>query len=148
MYFAYSVLLGLGLVIMLPYWLFRMRRGKYTDGLSERLGKVPTRLGRQDQRPAIWIHAVSVGEVLAVKELILAMRSPFPDHRIFVSTTTNTGQRLARQHFGEENVFYFPLDFAFAVRPYLDRLRPQLVVLAETEFWPNFLRLAHRYGAQ
>ena len=67
---------------------------------------------------------------------------------MLISTTTSTGQKLAAQRFGPENVFYFPLDFAFAIRPYLDALRPELVVVAETEFWPNFLRLAQRSGAR
>ena len=72
----------------------------------------------------------------------------FPRHRVLVSTTTDTGQELARKRFGEENVFYFPMDFAFAIRPYMRALRPELVVLVETEFWPNFLRLAHASGAK
>jgi 3-deoxy-D-manno-octulosonic-acid transferase len=65
-----------------------------------------------------------------------------------MSTTTDTGQSLARKRFGDQNVFYFPMDFAFAIRPYLQTLRPELVVLAETEFWPNFLRLAHANAAR
>jgi 3-deoxy-D-manno-octulosonic-acid transferase len=76
------------------------------------------------------------------------MRREWPDRRIVVSTTTATGQKLARERFGEENVFYFPLDFAFSVRRYLRALRPELVVVAETEFWPNFLRLAKGAGAR
>ncbi len=72
----------------------------------------------------------------------------FPQHRVVVSTTTDTGQELARKRFGADNVFYFPMDFAFAIRPYLQALQPELVVLAETEFWPNFLRLAHASGAR
>ena len=96
----------------------------------------------------IWVHAVSVGEVLAVGGLVEEMRRSFPGFRVLISTTTNTGQELARKRFGEENVFYFPLDFAFAVRPYLQALKPELVVLAETEFWPNFLHLAHASGAR
>ncbi len=76
------------------------------------------------------------------------MRRSFPQHRVLISTTTDTGQKLARKRFGEENVFYFPLDFAFAIRPYLQALQPELVVLAETEFWPNFLRLARASGAR
>src|SRR5258708_12331913 len=66
-----------------------------------------------------------------------------PGYRVLVSTTADTGQELARKRFGEDNVFYFPMDFAFAIRPYLRILQPELVVLAETEFWPNFLRQAH-----
>jgi 3-deoxy-D-manno-octulosonic-acid transferase len=76
------------------------------------------------------------------------MRQAFPQHRIVVSTTTDTGQDLARKRFGEENVFYFPMDFAFAIRPYLRTLKPELVILAETEFWPNFLRLVWFSGAR
>src|SRR5204862_7284626 len=87
--------------------------------------------------------AVSVGEVLAVNGLIEQLRTQFADNRVVVSTTTDTGQKLARQRFGEQNVFFFPLDFAFAIRPYLKTLKPRLVIMAETEFWPNFLRLAH-----
>jgi 3-deoxy-D-manno-octulosonic-acid transferase len=94
------------------------------------------------------MHAVSVGEVLAVSGLVEEMRRSFPRHRVLVSTTTATGQELARKRFGEANVFYFPLDFAFAIRPYLQALKPELVVLAETEFWPKFLHLAHGSGAR
>jgi 3-deoxy-D-manno-octulosonic-acid transferase len=93
------------------------------------------------------VHAVSVGEVLAVAGLVDELRRS-SSHRIFVSTTTDTGQELARKQFGEANVFYFPMDFGFAIRAYLRALRPEMVVIAETEFWPNFIRLAHASGAR
>jgi 3-deoxy-D-manno-octulosonic-acid transferase len=83
-----------------------------------------------------------------VSALIDKMRCRFPRHKIFITTTTDTAQELAQKRFGEENVFYFPLDFAFAIRPYLSALHPGLVVIAETEFWPNFLRLARASGAR
>jgi len=89
-----------------------------------------------------------VGEVLAVTELVQTLQQQWPRARIMVSTTTDTGQMLAGHRFGEKNVFYFPLDFAFAIRPYLRALQPDLVIIAETEFWPNFLRLAHASGAR
>jgi 3-deoxy-D-manno-octulosonic-acid transferase len=151
-YFLYSLLLAAGTLLSLPYFLFQMlRHGKYRAGLMERLGQVPPRLGAGyaagSSPEVIWVHAVSVGEVLAVSGLVAEMRRQFPQHRIFVSTTTDTGQSLARKRFGEESVFYFPMDFAFAIRPYLRVLRPRLVVIAETEFWPNFLRLAQDSGA-
>jgi 3-deoxy-D-manno-octulosonic-acid transferase len=148
--FLYSVALAVGMLASLPYWLFQMaRHGKYRKGLAERLGRLPSRLQLPEQQePVIWVHAVSVGEVLAVAGLVEALRRRFPQHRIFVSTTTDTGQALARQRFGEANVFYFPMDFAFAIRPYLRALHPQMVVIAETEFWPNFMRLAHTRGAR
>jgi 3-deoxy-D-manno-octulosonic-acid transferase len=148
MYLLYSALLAAGLLVSLPYWIFGKRRhGKYREGFGERLGKVPSRLQTRST-PAIWVHAVSVGEVLAVSELVQQLRRRFPEYRVVVSTTTATGQKLATKHFGEDGVFYFPLDFAFAIRPYLSVLRPRLVVLAETEFWPNFLRLAHASDAR
>lgn len=134
----------------LPYWLFQMvRHGKYRNGLSERMGRVPSRLKLPGtHEPVIWVHAVSVGEVLAAAGLVQKLRQRLPQHRIFVSTTTDTGQALARRRFGEESVFYFPMDFAFAIRPYLRALRPVMVVVAETEFWPNFMRLAHASNAR
>jgi 3-deoxy-D-manno-octulosonic-acid transferase len=152
-YLLYSLALAVGMLLSLPYWLYQiLRHGKYRSGLAERLGAVPARLANDraasPARRVIWVHAVSLGEVLAVSGLVEQMRRSFPQHRVLISTTTDTGQELARKRFGEENVFYFPMDFAFAVRPYLRVLRPELVVLAETEFWPNFLRLAHAGGAR
>jgi len=144
----YSTLLATVLLLGLPYWLFEMlRHSKYRHGLRERLGAVPERIRSSSQR-SIWVHAVSVGEVLAVSELVRELRSRFPEHRVVVSTTTDTGQRLAAVRFGAENVFYFPIDFQFSMRRYFLALRPDLVVIAETEFWPNFLRLARAYGAR
>src|SRR5947208_2747177 len=149
MYLVYSALLGVVLVLGLPYWLFRtVRHSKRHIGLAERLGKVPDRLARHQSRPAIWVHAVSVGELIAVSDLITELTRRFPAYRVMVSTTTAAGQTLARTRFGRNSVFYFPLDFKFAIRPYLQILRPELIVIAETEFWPNFLRLAHQSGAR
>jgi len=149
MYAFYSALLALFLVLTLPYWLLQMmRHGKYRAGLRQRFGGVPPALAGRSEKPAIWVHAVSVGEVVASSAVVEALRQKFPSHRVLVSTTTSSGQKLAARRFGAENVFYFPLDFAFAIRPYLDALRPELVVVAETEFWPNFLRLAKRGGAR
>jgi len=149
MYALYSALVAFFLVLTLPYWLLQMlRHGKYRAGLRQRFGAVPAALIGRGEKPAIWVHAVSVGEVVASSAVVEALRQKFPSHRVLISTTTSTGQKLAAQRFGAENVFYFPLDFAFAIRPYLDALRPELVVIAETEFWPNFIRLAKRGGAR
>lgn len=149
MYALYSALLAFFLVLTLPYWLLQMmRHGKYRAGLRQRFGAVPPVLAGHGEKPAIWVHAVSVGEVVASSAVVTLLREKFPSHRVLISTTTSTGQKLAARQFGAENVFYFPLDFAFAVRPYLDALHPELVVVAETEFWPNFFRLAKRSGAR
>jgi 3-deoxy-D-manno-octulosonic-acid transferase len=149
MYALYSALLGLFLLVTLPYWLLQMmRHGKYRAGLRQRLGGVPSSLAGRQEKRTIWVHAVSVGEVVASSAVIEALQRKFPNHRVVVSTTTDTGQKLAAHRFGTENVFHFPLDFAFAIRPYLAALRPELVVVAETEFWPNFLALAKRSAAR
>jgi 3-deoxy-D-manno-octulosonic-acid transferase len=144
-YFAYSVLLTLALVLSAPWWLLEMlRHGKYRAGLGERLGAVPERLKGRHLRDTIWIHAVSVGEVLAVSRVVEELRVRQPEWRVVISTTTDTGQKLARERFGESNVFYFPLDLGWATRPYLRALRPKLIVLVESEFWPNLLHMARR----
>ena len=146
-YFAYNLLLALALLLSSPGWLLEMlRHGKYRSGLGERLGIVPERLRTGTSSEAIWIHAVSVGEVLAVTSIVDELKSRLPGWRIVVSTTTDTGQKLAQQRFGQNNVLYVPLDLAFAVHAYLKALRPRLLVLAESEFWPNLLHEAHRAG--
>ena len=148
MYFIYSLALAIWAILSAPVWLVQgLRHGKYLGSLGQRLGKVPPHLRRNLQQ-VIWLHAVSVGEVLAVSGLVHELRNRLPNGRVLVSTTTDTGQQLARKRFGEENVFYFPLDFAFAIKPFLRVLQPELVILAETEFWPNFLRLAHKSSSR
>ena len=149
MYALYSALFAFFLLLTLPYWLLQMlRHGKYRAGLRQRLGAVLPAIRAGRGKPTIWVHTVSVGEVVASAAVINELREKFPTYRVLISTTTSTGQKLAAQRFGAENVFYFPLDFAFAVRPYLDALQPKLVVVAETEFWPNFLRLVRDSGAR
>ncbi len=147
MYVFYSLLLACAALLSLPWWAIQMLRlGKYRSGLAERLGLVPARLN--DAQPgSIWVHAVSVGEVLAVSQLISDLQRQHSDRQIFISTTTATGQKLARQRFGENRVFFMPLDFGFAVRRYLNALKPQVIVIAETEFWPNLLHLARKRQA-
>ena len=105
-YFLYSLLLAAGMLLSLPYWLYQvLRHGKYRSGLAERLGRVPARLtsavSGQHAKRVIWVHAVSVGEVTAVSGLVEEMRRGFPQHRVVVTTTTDTGQELARARFGE-----------------------------------------------
>lgn len=128
------------LLVSAPYWLLRMATaGKYREGLPQRLGRVPCALRNAvKDKPVIWVHAVSVGEILAAGRLIQTLREQ-SGCTVVVSTTTRTGQALARERFGADSVFYFPLDFAFAVRPYLRALQPRMVVLLETEFWPRML---------
>ena len=138
--FFYNLALVAALVAGAPWWLWRMATTqKYREGLGERLGSVPDRLKTAGEKPVIWLHAVSVGEVLAVSRLVQEMEAAFAGYRIFISTTTRTGQALARERFGADCVFYCPLDLPWAVHAYLNAVRPRMLILAETEFWPNLL---------
>ena len=135
----YNLALLAGLLVSLPWWLFRMATTqKYREGLLERLGFVPHLKGRADRR-LIWLHAVSVGEVLAVSRLVTELDGALTGFQLVISTTTRTGQALARERFGADRVFYCPLDLPWAVSAYLKALKPAMLVLAETEFWPNLL---------
>src|SRR5215469_13261846 len=146
--FFYNVALLAALVAGAPWWLWRMATTqKYREGIKERLGWVRAGLSVPEPRNRlIWLHAVSVGEVLAVSRLVGELDRTFPRHRILISTTTRTGQALARERFGAGRVFYCPLDLPWAVRAYLNRLQPELLILAETEFWPNLLQGCFRRG--
>jgi len=148
--FLYSCAWFLALLITSPWWVWKVAStDKYRAGLRERLGGVPERLfAAGDGRPVLWVHAVSVGEVIAVTGLVGELRSRAAGFRVVVSTTTRTGQTLARERFGAGDVFYFPVDFAFAVRAYLRVLRPRLLILAETEFWPRTLFECERCGVE
>jgi 3-deoxy-D-manno-octulosonic-acid transferase len=142
----YSLLLAVGLAVCSPWWLARIVR--YRDGMSQRLGQVPAELraiatGRQ----VVWIHAVSVGEVLAATRLVAELEEALgAGWVVVVSTTTATGQALAKERFGTERVFFYPLDFAWAVRAYLRALQPKLLVLMESELWPRMLVECGRAG--
>ncbi len=148
--FFYNLVLLVALVAGAPWWLWRMATTrKYREGLPARLGRVPGRLTPRSAASggrAIWLHAVSVGEVLAVTRLVRALDVILPDHALVISTTTRTGQALARERFDANRVFYCPLDLPWAVRAYLNALRPSILVLVETEFWPNLLSGCFRRG--
>jgi 3-deoxy-D-manno-octulosonic-acid transferase len=131
----YRVVLRLGLLLLSPYFLLRSRR--YWPTLADRFG----RLKLPRLRNSIWVHAVSVGEIKAVEKLLARIREEFPDGPLVVSTTTPTGQQLAREKAGIiDHAFYFPFDLPRPVARALDRVQPRLVVIAETEIWPTFLR--------
>ncbi len=160
----YSLLLTVTLVLGSPYWLFRMATtGRYRAGLLGRLGVVPAELRAQvaamrverrgggGLRPLMWIHAVSVGEVLAAARLVEEFRGGVfhrerPGTVFAISTTTEAGQRLAAERLPGCAVFYFPLDFRFATRRYLKVLAPQMVLLVESELWPRLITECAKAG--
>ena len=135
MRFLYSFLYTCAFVIALPYFLIvGLIRGKYLSTVWQRFGNIP----QSSDRPSIWIHAVSVGELLASKTLIKDLRSMFPEIPLFVSTTTITGQKLAKQIL-PDSAFFFPFDWSWTVRKVFRRIQPGLAIVLETEIWPNFL---------
>lgn len=147
MYFLYSLALTLLFVALLPYFLYQaVRRGKYSGSFKQRMGLLP-KSAASDGRKTVWVHTVSVGEFLAARPLIERLRSVLPGARIVVSTTTLTGQRLAQsQSILFDASFYFPFDWAFAVRRAIACVQPAAVIILETELWPNFLRECRRRG--
>jgi 3-deoxy-D-manno-octulosonic-acid transferase len=138
---AYLVLLGMASPLLVHR---ALRRGKYRAGWRQKLwGLLPVRLS---QRTCVWLHAVSVGEVLLLRTIIDGLRRRFPNVEIWLSTTTHTGHAVARDKYPDCRIVYFPLDFTWAVRQALARVRPDLVGFAELELWPNFVRQAHALG--
>ncbi len=135
----------LALLLAAPWLLYKsLTTGKYRQGMLRKLlGLVPV---RGADRPCVWFHAVSVGEVLLLRQVIARFRQRHPDWECVISTTTNTGFDLARTTYPDLCVFYYPLDFSWAVSRALRRVRPALVVLAELELWPNFIAAAKRFG--
>ena len=145
MYFLYSFLFGLALLVMLPVYFIKLRiMRKESLHLLERLGfRVPV---RKTNRPFLWIHAVSVGEVLSLQNLVREIKTGHPEWEIGFSTITNSGFQVASSKLQDvDRLFFVPFDFGWAVRRYFKQLRPQLLVLAESEFWPRLLREARRY---
>ncbi|MDR0608701.1 MAG: 3-deoxy-D-manno-octulosonic acid transferase [Planctomycetaceae bacterium] len=147
------------LVVFSPLLFYRaLKQGKYRSGFKQKyFGRIPRRrhvlakAGSVDfpDTKVVWFHAVSVGEVNLLRPLLKLIRESQRDWHCVVSTTSLTGMELAVKLFGEElTVFYCPLDFSWAVDKAMQRLRPDLLVLAEQELWPNLIHSAKRYGSK
>jgi 3-deoxy-D-manno-octulosonic-acid transferase len=142
MYALYNALLLLASLAALPYFAVRsLHTTKYRAGLRQRFGHVPQDVlaALQGVRP-LWLHAVSVGEVIAAVPLVSALHQRFPHLPILISTVTETGQATAREKMAAAAYIYFPLDYPWVVRQVIARLQPRLFLMVETEIWPNFLR--------
>jgi 3-deoxy-D-manno-octulosonic-acid transferase len=149
MYSLYSLLTIAGFLIVSPYFVYQaIRYKKYIGSLGQRLGYLPISFNI-DGEESIWIHAVSVGEVLTARAIVPQLRSTYPRLRLFLSTTTIAGQQVARKSVpGVDGFFYFPFDFAFIVRRTLSIVKPRVFVMMETEIWPNLLRLCREKGVK
>lgn len=133
----------IALLLALPYLIWRwVRTRKYLRGLSERFGFLPA---RRTNRPALWVHAVSVGELQAAKTLVPALAQRFPQYEVIITHTTRTGEDVARKLFADEQCVYSPLDFSLVTEKFFRHFNPRLLVLIELELWPNLLLCARRH---
>ncbi len=149
MYIVYSALVLGVFVVASPWFLYQaLRYRKYVGSLGQRMGYLPVSFNI-DGDESIWIHAVSVGEVLTARPLVVDLRRRYPALRIFLSTTTMAGQQLARRNVPDvDEVFYFPFDLAPFVRRTLDLVKPRLFLMMETEIWPVLLNECQRRGVK
>jgi 3-deoxy-D-manno-octulosonic-acid transferase len=149
MYFVYSILVVAFFAVVSPWFVYQaLRYRKYIGSLSQRMGYLPLSFN-MDGEQSIWIHAVSVGEVLTARPLARDLRARYPRLRVFLSTTTMAGQVVARRSLQEvDEVFYFPFDLPIFVRRTLDLVRPRLFIMMETEIWPNLLRACRKRGVK
>ena len=151
MYFLYSLLFTIGLILAAPYYLWRLRGnlGKGA-GWRERFGFMPGENTAATSEPgSIWVHAVSVGETLAVLPLVRELKRLYPDRKVFLSHVTPAGKQTSEAKLPDvAGRFFLPLDWGWAVKKTLARVRPALLVMVETELWPNLLRAAHGSGAR
>jgi 3-deoxy-D-manno-octulosonic-acid transferase len=147
MYLVYSLLLTLGLIVLIPRFLFQaIAHGKYLPGMRQRLGSIPPLA--ESTQPTVWLHCVSVGETQAARPLVRELRKRFPNWRLVVSTVTVTGQKVAHTVFNDDalEIIYFPFDWSWSVRRSLRAIKPDVVLMMETELWPNFLRCCRQRG--
>ena len=133
-----------------PYFFWHLKSRGYGESFRPRLGLQLPEGPPPPGFPRLWLHGVSVGEIQAAIPLVAELRTLLPRAAFIISTGTETGQMLARKHFSPQGalVCYFPLDIPWAVRRYLDYLRPQVFVGLESEIWPNFLSQAHQRGVR
>ena len=153
MYVMYSLLFTLGVILAAPYYLWRLRGNLISGaGWRERLGILPSRFqtsAGDGETGALWIHAVSVGETLAVAPLVQELQKRYPGRRIFLSHVTPAGRQTSESRLpGVAGRFYLPLDWRWSVERVLNLIRPEMLLIVETELWPNLLRAAQDSGAK
>jgi len=153
MYLVYSLLFTLGAILTAPYYLWRLRGRIFSAAdWRERLGFLPASFpaaGRCDSGGALWVHAVSVGETLAVAGLVQEFQKEFPERKVYLSTVTVAGREVGEKRLPDAaGHFFLPLDWRTSARRVIQRLQPALLLIVETELWPNLLRAAHERGSR
>jgi 3-deoxy-D-manno-octulosonic-acid transferase len=146
MYLIYSILFSVGVVLMAPFYWWRKGRVQGRGHWAERFGNIPF---NESERGAIWIHAVSLGETLAAAGLVQEVQAAYPTRKIYLSHVTPTGREAGEKRLPSiAGRFYAPLDWSWTVRRAMDRIRPSLLIIVETEIWPNLFRVAKQSGAR
>ena len=148
MYFIYDLLLILFFLLFVPYFLWKMVfAGKYRTGIFQRIGFLPREIEESYKKiKPLWFHAVSVGEVIAVIPLIHKIKEKFPERKIVLSTVTHTGYQVAvARAKGVDDIIFFPFDFSWSVKKAIRSINPQILIITETEIWPNLLRELKRH---
>lgn len=137
MFILYDFVFIMFAILYLPIFILK---GKFREGLGMRLGFFPSDFHNPAENKTIWLHAVSVGEVNASSLICKGLKAQFPSHRLIISTTTQTGNRIAKKLFSQDAIVsYFPLDLSFVVSRWIKRIKPSLFVITETEIWPNLI---------
>jgi 3-deoxy-D-manno-octulosonic-acid transferase len=145
-YWLYNLLLLISALFLVPYYLLLgLRYGKSRRGIRERLGFYsPEQLTTIQSKRTIWIHAVSVGETRAAMPLIRKLHQEYPEYQILLTNVTETGHAIALTLEEVDLCLFFPFDFSTVVRKALTTINPELIIIVETEIWPNFISQAHR----
>ena len=147
LFFIYDILLHVFALFYFPYMAVRLAlKGRKRAGVRQRLGFIDKELSHLRKGKTVWVHAVSVGETIAAVPLVKALMERRPELTVFFSTVTETGQAVAKKELPDATVFYFPFDFSYIVSRVVDRIRPDIFVVVETEIWPNLLRALNRRG--
>ncbi|WP_286170201.1 glycosyltransferase N-terminal domain-containing protein [Halocella sp. SP3-1] len=149
MYIIYNIIIFLAFILYLPVLLFKFIRGKYREGFLERLGFLPSELINKTWGDrVIWLHAASMGETIAAGVLIKRIREEYPAATLLVSTISNTGRSMAAKNEMIDGVFYFPLDIAWIAGKVIEKINPALIIMMETELWPNLIKKASKAGCK
>ena len=149
-YWIYDLLLAAAFIIYLPIMLYKLLfKAEEKRAVLQRLGIFWKLKELFQEQPTIWVHAASVGETGAAAPLVAELREKFPDHEILFSTMTATGQEMAQKTIeAADHFIYFPIDFPWTMKEIMRRIQPELVVLMETELWPNFIKAAKDSGSK
>ncbi|ACL70637.1 glycosyltransferase N-terminal domain-containing protein [Halothermothrix orenii] len=150
-YLIYNLLLITVLILYLPFLIYNFIKGKYREGFLERLALYQKSFIEMVKlHPVIWIHAASVGETMAAEPLVRELREQYPHVKLIFSTVSSTGRQTARKFYKKEvdAIIYFPIDLGFIIKRAIKLINPRLVIMIETELWPNFIRYADKSGSR